>query len=319
MLKRMLPAFLAAHGSERLPGPYRSCALLLEDFQRAASAAGGAESTVGRSVRGRPLLRFDLGTPGKPVVFLSALMHGTELIGALALLDVLRELAACRDRRTEELLNDAHLVVLPVVNPDALDENLTRLARGRRAWQRCNANGVDLNRNFPRLTERRMYHPLAGSRLPFSPYYAGPYPLSEPESRAVQEVASATRPVTSIAFHSFGNLLLYPWAYTKRMNPRTQRYRDLGRALASGLRRFPYSTHQARQFYSMLGELDDFLDAEFGALAVTLEVSRPKFGFDRARLSNPFWWMNPVAANEVVKDLTPGVIRLLTRALELRA
>ena len=49
---------------------------------------------------------------------------------------------------------------------DALAAALQRIQSGRIAYQRCNANGVDLNRNFPAAKEAaRVLHPMAGSRL----------------------------------------------------------------------------------------------------------------------------------------------------------
>jgi hypothetical protein len=289
---------------------------LLGRFRNAAQALGAAERIQALSVQGRPIPRFDFGTPGQPVVMMTALMHGVEVIGALALLDVLENLSAEIGAVGTSLLANSHFVVLPIVNPDALASNLVRHGRGDRAWQRCNANGVDLNRNFPRLCTRRSFHPLSGSRFRASPYYSGPEPFSEPESRAVRDVASSLRPRVSLAFHSFGNLLLYPWAYTSSRNPRTESYRGLGEELLKGVTRYPYALRQARSLYSMVGEMDDWLDAELGTLSFTVEVSRPKFALKTfGRLFNPFHWMNPERIAEVVKDLTPGVCALLGTAV----
>ena len=47
-----------------------------------------------------------------------------------------------------------------------------------------------------------------------SPHYVGKCPMSEPETRALRDVALALRPRVSVGFHSFGELLLYPWAFT---------------------------------------------------------------------------------------------------------
>ncbi len=278
--------------------------------------AGGSESIAGTSVRGRPLVRFDLGTPGRPTILLTALMHGVEVVGAQALLDVLSKLGNPFDPAMQRLRREAHWVVLPVVNPDAFFSNMEKIARGDRAWQRCNGNGVDLNRNFPRLTTKRLYHPFSGSRFKQSPHYLGPHALSEPESRAVFRVAHDTRPMLSLAFHSFGNLLLYPWAYTERENDRASEYRALGAAMTRVLSTIPYRVRQARQLYAVLGDMDDWLDAELGTLAFTVEVGRPDVGWrDGRHLTNPFRWMNTLRVRETVDNLTPGVLALASKAL----
>ena len=273
---------------------------------------------AGTSVQGRPICRFDLGTPGRPVVLLSALMHGIEVIGSLALLDAIEQLGR-NDGAARSLLDEAHIIVLPVVNPDAFFSNMARISAGKRAWQRCNANGVDLNRNFPRLTASRMRHPFAGSRFRPSPHYLGPHALSEPESRTVHGVAIAARPRLSLAFHSFGQLLLYPWAYTERPNERAHEYLRLAAALV-GAGPWSYRPRQARHLYPVLGDMDDWLDATLGTLAMTVEVGRIGVGLrDRRHLLNPFCWMNPERIRDTVEPLTPGILALVARAVGIEA
>jgi len=298
---------------------YPSGESLIASFRRVVLGGGGAESFVGSSVEGRPLLRFDLGTRGRPVVLLTALMHGIEVIGSLALLDLLRRITDPHHPTMQRLRAEAHLVVLPIVNPDAFFINMEKALRGDRAWQRCNANGVDLNRNFPKLTTKRLHHPFSGSRFKFSPHYLGPHSLSEPESRAIFRIATDMRPALSLAFHSFGNLLLYPWAYTEQENDRATEYRSLGAVMTEALPRAPYNVRQARQLYGVLGDMDDWLDAEHRTLAFTVEVGRPDVRLrDGLELINPFRWMNPRSVRETCDNLTPGVVALLCAALGIR-
>jgi predicted deacylase len=304
---------LVTKPSRRFAG-YPSEQELVDRFCAASLRAGGTESSAGTSVEGRSIRRFDLGTPGKKVVLLTALMHGIEVIGSLALLDVIERLSA--DTAPARLfLDNAHIVVLPIVNPDAYAANMGKIAAGGRAWQRCNANGVDLNRNFPRLTASRMLHPFSGSSFRASPHYLGPHALSEPESRAVHGVAVATRPHLSLAFHSFGEMLLYPWAYSARPNERARHYQLLASAMASAIGPFPYRARQARHLYPVLGDMDDWLDAHLGTLALTVEVSRPDLALrDGRQLFNPFCWMNPERIGETLDNLTPGVLALVACA-----
>jgi carboxypeptidase T len=305
-----------ARSAEDRFSAYPTVEALTASFRETVLAAGGSETIVGSSVEGRPLLQFEVGATGGPVILFTALMHGNEVIGSLALLEVVRRLTAPDDAHTQRLLRQARFVIMPVVNPDAFAANMAHLGKGDRAWQRCNAHGVDLNRNFPKLTTKRLFHPFSGSRFHTSPYYAGPHAFSEPESRAVRAAALAAPPSLAIAFHSFGNLLLYPWAYTTRDNPRAAQYAELGRAMNQSLVRFPYAVHQARQLYSVLGDMDDWLDAELGSLSFTLEVSRPHFGLrELGHLLNPFGWMNPPRVPEVVGDVAPGVLSLVSSHL----
>ena len=268
---------------------------------------------AGTSVEGRPIHAFDLGNPAGSPVLLTGLMHGVEMVGALALLDFVRGVV---EGPTGNLLRDARLLVLPVVNPDAYAENCGRLTQGRRAFQRCNARGVDLNRNFPRLRQRMPWNPLGGSRFPISPHYVGLAPLSEPESRAIHDVADSIRPRVSLAFHSFGELLLYPWAYTSRPNPKRDVYQRAGRAFVNGMRGPEYGVMQATDWYATVGDMDDWLDAAYGTLAFTVEISRPMRSLANVRRSsNPFAWSNPVDVDGAVRGVGTAVDALVRESL----
>src|SRR5207247_7671146 len=99
-------------------------------------------------------------------------IHGNECAGRA----VVRLLA----RMPEPLDRDLWLV--DDLNPDGLA-----------AGTRQNARGVDLNRNFP-----SEWRPI-GRRG--DPQYAGPRPLSEPETRFARAVIRRYRPDISIWFH----------------------------------------------------------------------------------------------------------------------
>jgi predicted deacylase len=297
-----------------LHGDYPTNPELEQRWRDVVDKLGGRESVAGVSAEGRPLWRFDLGTadPAAPPILLTALIHGVELIGSLALLDAMAALG----RAGGAVLGNARLVLMPVLNPDALAANMERLGRGRFAFQRRNARGVDLNRNFPVIGRGRSWHPLSGSRFRWSPYHRGPHPLSEPETRALAAVASETRPILSLGFHSFGNLLLFPWAHSRTPNPRFPAYQRLAHAFVGAAAAIPYRFRQAIDFYPTFGDLDDWLDATFGTLALTVEVS----GLDRTllhprRLFNPFCWMNPRAIGPTLASTSPGVVGLMQSAL----
>jgi hypothetical protein len=274
--------------------------------------SGGTETIAGQSVSGRSLWRFDLGRrePGARAVLLTALLHGNEVIGSIALLDVVARLAS-----SGALANEPRrLVVMPIVNPDGFAATMRRLARARPAWRRGNANGVDLNRNFPpalRPGQRTSRNPLAGSAWRHSPWFRGAHPLSEPESRAVAEVAAEVRPSLALGFHSFGQLLLHPWGADRAPPPRLDAYRALGKAFLGGHPRSQFQVRQAASWYPMVGNLDDWLDATFATLAFTVEVSRLDRRLFHPRAANPFWWANPTDTAAALDQVTPSVLALL--------
>ncbi|HEY8086379.1 MAG TPA: M14 family metallopeptidase [Polyangiaceae bacterium] len=297
-----------------LPSPWQAYpdpAGFDEAWADLARQAGARVRVIGASVEERPIRSYELGAPGGEAVLLTGLMHGVEVVGSLALLSLVRHLVA-----EGGLLKHARVVAVPVVNPDALHANCARLAAGRRAFQRCNARGVDLNRNFPRLRPDMPTHPFGGSRWKRSPHYVGRCPFSEPETRALRDVAEEIRPRVSVGFHSFGELLLYPWAFTAKPNPRKAKYARAGRAFSGALRGASYRVMQATDWYATVGDMDDWLDAELGTLAFTVEVSRPMTRLaNLRRLSNPFAWSNPIDVPGSVDGLAPGADVLVREAL----
>jgi len=128
---------------------------------------------VGRSAEGRAIVASRLGDPAaERKVLVVGSIHGDER-GGLAVTRALR-------RRGEP--RGVDLWVVDSFNPDGL-----------RRGTRQNARGVDLNRNFPyrwRANGRR------GSR-----YWGGPKPLSEPESQAIERLATDLRPAATIWYH----------------------------------------------------------------------------------------------------------------------
>jgi predicted deacylase len=304
--------FTMSSGSRARLHGYPEPEELEERWRELVARIGGTEARVGSSVAGRALWRFDVGCreAGAPAVLLTGLIHGNEVVGSLALLDVVARLhdsgVLAGERR--------RLVVMPIANPDGFAATMDRLRRGLPAWRRGNANGVDLNRNFPPAIPpgtKPSRHPFAGSGWRRSPWFRGPHPLSEPESNAIADVASDVRPTLALAFHSFGQLLLYPWASARTPHPRTPEYRVLADAFLRGRPGSEFDVRQAAALYPMLGDLDDWLDATFGTLALTVEVSRLDLRLFHPRAANPFWWANPIDTTAALDQVTPGVLALL--------
>jgi len=157
----------------------------------------GMSATGARSQRGFPLLaRHIAASPDakrRPVrVLLMGGIHGDELTSSAIVFNWLQWLGG-------PLASQFEWRVLPVVNPDGL------LARNA---MRVNANGVDLNRNFPTPDWERdapRYWQVRTRRDPRR--FPGAAPLSEPESRWVNEEMQRFRPDVIISVHApFGVL-----------------------------------------------------------------------------------------------------------------
>jgi len=196
------------------------------------------------------------------------------------------------------LLEAADVTVVPAINLDSRDAGARALAAGRGFARspRGNPHGVDLNRNFPfPATARDAWHPLAGTRHAWLPWYRGPHPLAEPEAQAVADLAQRLRPRASLTLHSVGELVLYPWCHSPEPPADREAFLALAAAFTAAQPGRPYRVKQARAWYTILGDLDDWLYATFGTLALTIELAAPLAGVGRnpLRLLSPLAWMNP--------------------------
>lgn len=128
---------------------------------------------VARSVRGRPITAVKLGDPDEARRSLVVgVIHGDEPAGS----SIARQLERGPPPRASLLW------VIEDLNPDGVARH-----------SRQNADGVDLNRNFP---WRWRHLGRLGDQQ-----FAGPRPLSEPESRAVYHLILKVRPDVTIWFH----------------------------------------------------------------------------------------------------------------------
>lgn len=125
--------------------------------------------TIGLSVRNRPILVAEAGH-GPLRILLVGGIHGDETEGRAAL-------EALKQQRNA----DATIRIVRDLNPD-----------GTAAGRRTNARGYDLNRNWPATN--------------FNPGTSGgPAPLSEPETRVLDDQLRAFRPDIVVVLHSIAD------------------------------------------------------------------------------------------------------------------
>lgn len=140
------------------------------------------EVTFGHSVKGRPLRAYRVGeADASRTALVVGSIHGNETEG--------HEIAALL--RSHRDIRGVELWIVTSVNPDGVARN-----------SRGNAHGVDLNRNFG--------VGWSGAEPPSSGYYAGPHPFSEPESRAVRDLARRIEPSVTVWYHQPWGAVLVP-------------------------------------------------------------------------------------------------------------
>jgi carboxypeptidase T len=234
-----------------------------------------AMQAIGNTLENRPLwaLRIGGGAPGATPMLINGTQHAREWIAAMVTTCVADRLVRgyAGDPAIRAFVDHTQLWVVPVVNPDGYQYSWST----NRYWRknRRDRHGVDLNRNFSVA-----FGGTGSSRNQRSETYHGPYAFSEPESAALRDLARRERVALHVDFHAYGQLLLYPWAYTGTPAKDRDRFAGLGDRMASAM----FAAHQTRyrlmsgvDLYAAAGTMSDWMYGEAGALSYTIEL-RPK-------------------------------------------
>ncbi|MEX2080531.1 MAG: M14 family zinc carboxypeptidase, partial [Dehalococcoidia bacterium] len=154
-------------------------ALLL--LPRAMLDAQAPSTLVGYTVRDRAIVATSIGAGPAEVILIGGLHAGSES-NTVALAD---QLLAYFSARPHELPAEVTLTIVPAVNLDGLV-----------AGTRANANGVDLNRNWP--TDDWAPFALHGEEI----VSGGAGPGSEPEVASLHNFLLQRDPALVVSFHS---------------------------------------------------------------------------------------------------------------------
>ena len=109
--------------------------------------------------------------------------------------------------------------------------------------------------------------------------------FSEPETQAIGALVktyddqpdTGNMPFsTSMSYHSYSGLVLWPWGYSRRETPHDSLFLDVGNELASIT---GYEGRQAVDLYPTSGDSEDWLYATGNILAFTIELEGPDGGF----------------------------------------
>jgi len=137
---------------------------------------------IGVSVQGKNIYLIKFGKGSKKVLLVGG-HHGYEEEST----SVSMRLADYFARNAGEIPKEVSIWIIPALNPDGLDKS-----------QRQNANGVDLNRNYG------VSNWVLDKTKTFN---SGPYPFSEPETRAMRTLLDEEQFILAITYHTNRNLV----------------------------------------------------------------------------------------------------------------
>ena len=248
--------------------------------------------SIGESYQGRQILAAKISDnvdtdEDEPELLFDALHHAREHLTVEQALYLLDMLVDGYDQWTtiRNIVDYREIYIVFALNPDGFVYDLT--GDPYRAWRKNrqpNAGGsvgTDLNRNY----DYRWACCGGSSGNPASITYRGPSAFSAPETRALRDfvrsrVVNGIQQIRAhITFHTNGQLILWPYGYTKTNVPGDMTQTDwstfvkLGREMAA---RNGYKAQQSSDLYITDGDQIDWLYGRYRIFSFTWELYPPE-------------------------------------------
>ncbi|MFN7965330.1 MAG: M14 family zinc carboxypeptidase [Acidobacteriota bacterium] len=249
---------------------YHDYTALTTQLQNVASAYPNITRLVsaGKSVQGRELWWLKItdnpdSHEDEPAFKYISTMHGDEPVGTemlLRLIDLLTQ-GYGTDTRATRIVNEVELWVMPMMNPD-----------GNTLSQRYNADGVDLNRDFPDQFQDPVDSP-AGRAI---------------ETQRIMNWQYGHRTMLSANFHTGAVVVNYPYdgtasgASVYSSCPDDDIFRNISldysednSPMYNGA--FPQGITNGADWYNVYGGMQDWNYLWHGDTEVTIELNNPKW------------------------------------------
>ena len=214
------------------------------------------------------------------------------------------------DPEVRYLVDHTELYFMPCINPDGYIFNETIEPDGGGMWRKNmrdnddGSTGVDLNRNYG---YQWGFDDIGSSPNPNSSTYRGAEAFSEPETQAVSAFCQEHSFIAALNYHTYGDLLVYPWGYSDSSTPDALSFNTLGKVMTLE-NDYVKGTGTETVGYVVNGDSDDWMYGETGEkpriFSMTPEVgdAGPEGGFWPIREAiipncRASLWMNLMAAN----------------------
>lgn len=181
--------------------------------------------------------------------------------------------------RIVALMSGRDIHIIPAVNPDGLEYDVAsgsyKFWRKNRARNQDGTYGVDLNRNYG-----YQWGTGGSSSNPSSDTYKGSKPFSEPETLAIKTYVEAHQNITTLlSFHTFSQLILYPWGY-KYKGIDVVKDQQVHKAMAEKMALWNhYSPQQSSSLYQASGDTTDWSYGEHKIISFTFELDPANSGW----------------------------------------
>lgn len=254
-----------------------------------------------------------------PRVLVTGAIHGNEMLSTVASMKLIDKLLTDNSNDVLELVNNLDIFILPSLNPDGtyptVNYSVDDATRG-------NANGVDLNRNFPDNIEG--LHPDGN--------------VYQYETQLLMDFFNDYNFTLAVNYHTGGAVVNYPWdnSTTNHADRRWWEYvcaqyvataRNMGHSLFGNNKTYMRSASNVGDtqagyvrgcdWYVVYGGAQDYMNYYKGCRSVTIEI------FQDGEVENPIGngsvtIYSPTSASSIAKYVQaniPAAMQLMKEAL----
>jgi carboxypeptidase T len=268
---------------------YHNYAEMVAEVQAVAAAHPNLVHifSLGNSYEGRNIIGVRISNDAtdnlnEPGVFFVGQHHAREHMTVEVVLSLMRLFTETSKVTVRDLVYTRQIYIVPSLNPDGSEYDIA--TGSYRMWRKnrqpnAQATGTDNNRNYT----YRWGCCGGSSGNGGSETYRGPSPLSTPEDARMADFMTAHPNVmTGISYHTYGDLILYPYGYTYDDLPPDMDPVDRQTFVAMGAemaRTTNYHPQQSSDLYITDGDWNDWMYGAMGRYPITIEMSSHGYGF----------------------------------------
>ena len=296
-VKFSFPQFLLAAPDEEYKTPSE-----IEDFLfdiHARYPAVTKLKSIGKSLEGRDIWAIKISDHAElkehePVFLVNGMHHAREVMTPEITTDMIEYLAVNygSDPEVTDWVNSTEIWIVPMLNVDGNNKMWSDNSMWRKNTR--NGHGVDINRNYP-----TGWNTCNGSSSNVNAQdYRGTAPASEPETQAMMGLVAKIKPVFNISYHSYSEIVIYPFGCRPLKTPTEAAVETIGAELGEKLDYKPGTAWEL--LYNADGGDIDWMYTEHQVIPYVIEVNSTFQGFqpnykrwrDKTVLRNRHGWMH---------------------------